>query len=210
MIIFNQIYLKILIRLHNNLYHKISHISTKINHNIHPKHRIMNYHKFFLDNLNRNSKVLDIGCGNGILAFDIAKKVGNVIAIDIKKNSVKFAKKYFNRHNIKYILGDASTYQFNEKFDYIILSNVLEHIKERKKFLNTIKYLANFFLIRVPMINRSWLTLYKKELGMEYRLNNSHYIEYTLKSFINEIESVGLIIISYSIQYGELWAIIKS
>lgn len=210
MISFNQIYLKILIRIHNHSYRKISHISTKINHNIHPKHRIMNYHKFFLDNINRDSKVLDIGCGNGNLAFDIAKKVGNVIAIDIKKNSIKFAKKYFNRHNIEYILADATTYQFNEKFDYIILSNVLEHIKERKEFLNKIKYLANFFLIRVPMINRSWLTLYKKELGMEYRLNNSHYIEYTLKSFKNEIESVGLNIISYSIQYGELWAIVKS
>ena len=56
------------------------------------------------------------------------------------------------------------------------------------------------------MINRSWLPLYIKELGYDYRLDSDHYIEYTLDSFKKEIETSGLNIESYSIQFGEIWA----
>jgi len=54
-------------------------------------------------------------------------------------------------------------------------------------------------LIRVPMINRDWLTLYKKELGIEWRLDASHYTEYTLDSLTKELKSVDLQIKEYSI-----------
>ena len=40
------------------------------------------------------------------------------------------------------------------------------------------------------MINRDWITLYKKELGIEWRLDKTHYIEYTLESFKEELEKV--------------------
>jgi len=70
------------------------------------------------------------------------------------------------------------------------LSNILEHIENRVKFLNKIKNLAPKILIRVPMINRDWITLYKKELGVEWRLDKTHYIEYTLESFEKELEKV--------------------
>ena len=202
----NQIFIKILLWLDNYIYHIISHVASKLNNNIHPKHRIMNYHQFFLDNISYNSKILDIGAGIGVLAYDIAKKAQEVLAIDINKNNIEIAKKKFNRNNIKYIVGDATEYEFKEKFDYIILSNVLEHIEHRIEFLKKIKHLTKYFLIRVPMINRSWLPLYKKELGFEYRLDSSHYIEYTFNTFSKEIESVGLKLISYSIQFGEIWA----
>jgi len=206
---FYQIILKILIYLHNYLYYIISKIASKLNNNIHPKHRIMNYHQFFLSEIEKDSKVLDIGCGYGSLTFDIAEKAQSVFAIDINENLIKKAIRRFNRDNIKYIINDATKYNFNETFYYIILSNVLEHIKNRLLFLNKIKYLATIFLVRVPMINRSWLTLYKKDLGLEYRLDHTHYIEYTYDTFKSEIESAGLSIIDYSIQFGEIWAKIK-
>jgi len=46
------------------------------------------------------------------------------------------------------------------------------------------------------MLNRSWLTLYKKEIEMEYRLDPSHFIEYTLKTFMSEMKKVNLEILS--------------
>ena len=190
----------------NFLYRVISHISSKIEGNIHPKHRIMNYHQYFIENIEESSKILDIGCGIGALTYDIAKKARNVVAIDIRKDFIEIATKRFNLSNIRYVLGDALNYEFNETFDYIVLSNVLEHIKNRIEFLKRIKGIAKYILIRVPLINRSWLTLYKKELGVEYRLSNDHYIEYTYNSFQEEIESAGMKVLSYSIQYGEIWA----
>ena len=207
---FSNLWLKALLKVHNFLYYKISITVVKLNNGLHPKHGIMKYHQYFIDNIEENSRILDIGCGIGALANSIAKKAEIVLACDINRNSIEMAKSTFKNNNVKYIYADATNYEFNENFDYIILSNVLEHIKDRIIFLKKIKYLAKYMLIRVPMIDRSWLPLYKKELGVEYRLDSTHYIEYTFATFQKEIENAGLQISSFSIQFGEIWAKIKS
>ena len=210
MISFKLVFLILLMRLHNVIYHRINKIAININNGIHPKHRIMNYQKFFVDNVELGSKILDIGCGIGFLTYKLSEKAEKVIGCDYNSNSLNYAKFFFNRENIDYLLVDATNYEFKEKFDYIILSNVLEHIQDRIFFLNKLKFLTNYFLIRVPMINRSWLVLYKKELGIDYRLDPSHYIEYTYNNLRREIEDAGLKIISLFIQFGEIWAKIQS
>ena len=202
--------LKIYIGLHNYLYRKINLIATKFENGTHPKHRLTKYYQFFINNISENSSILDIGCGIGYVAYKLADKAKFILAIDIEKNSIEIAKQKYSKKNIKFNQADIFHHKFTEKFDYIILSNVLEHIKDRRKLLKIVGNLAPILLIRVPMLNRSWLSLYKKELGFEYRLEQSHYIEYTLETFRNEIESAGLKILSYSIQFGEIWAKIKT
>ncbi len=201
---------KFYIKLHSYLYHKISRLGTKIEGGINPKHRLMKYYQYFVDNIDLYSKVLDIGCGIGFVSYKVSEKARSVLGVDINGAILKIARKKYYRNNITYIKADIMYHKFTEKFDYIILSNVLEHIRDRRKFLEIIKDLSSILLIRVPMINRSWLALYKKELGLDYRLDSSHYIEYTLETFTNEIESAGLKILSFSIQYGEIWAKVKT
>ncbi len=198
--------LKYYIKLYNYLYNKISNILIKLNNGVHPKHELMKYYQFFIDNIEPNSSVLDIGCGIGFVAKKISEKARRVYAIDINKELIQYAKNTHYNENIHYIVGNVLNYEFKEKFDYVILSNVLEHIKDRKKFLLKIKKLAPILLIRVPMIDRSWLPIYLKKNMMEYRLDPSHYIEYTTDTFQEEINNAELKILSYSIQYGEIWA----
>lgn len=204
--------LKIILRLHSFSYRLASYLSQKVEENgLHPKHRLMNYHRFFVDNVCENSAVLDIGCGNGALTYDIASKAKKVVGIDLSEKNISIAKNKFSRENTEYICGDARRYinQFvNEQFDVIVLSNVLEHIDKRVKFLTSLKKVAPKLLIRVPMLNRSWIDVYKKELGLEYRLDKTHFIEYTFESFKEELGKAGLSILDYSIQFGEIWAVV--
>jgi 2-polyprenyl-3-methyl-5-hydroxy-6-metoxy-1,4-benzoquinol methylase len=138
----------------------------------------MNYHKFFVDNVSENDTVLDIVCGNGALTYDVAGKAKKVVGIDLNEKNSTIAKNRYSKENIEYIIGDALTDLPNGKFDVIILSNVLEHIDKRVELLMSAKKLASKFLIRVPMLNRSWIDVYKKEPGLEYRLDTTHFIEY--------------------------------
>lgn len=202
--------LKILLGIHSFSYKLAGSLAEKVEDNgLHPKHRIMNYHKFFLENVSKNDIVLDIGCGNGALTYDIAEKVKKVVGIDINEKYINFAKKKFSRENIVYIVGDALTNLPNNHFDVIILSNVLEHIDNRIELLKSLRKISPKILIRVPMLNRSWIDLYKKELGLEYRLDKTHKKEYTFENFTKEMENAGLKIYNYSIQFGEIWAVVR-
>lgn len=202
--------IKFLLIIDNYIYSRISKYAIILENGIHPKHRLMKYHDFFVSNIGPDDIVLDIGCGNGSVAYDVAKKAKSVVGIDIDGNKIRDAKKNFLLDNIEYICGDIISWPFKQKFDVIIMSNVLEHIENRIKFLKKIKGLGRKFLIRLPMINRSWVVLYKKELGIEYRLDKTHYIEYTIESFTRELEEADLKIGDYSIQFGEIWAVVTS
>ena len=192
--------------MHNFCYKVISFLSVKYEGGIHPKHRLLNYHQFFIDNIEKDSKVLDVGCGSGELSFDLAKKALMVVGIDLNQKYLERAKEKNKTENIEYILGDATSYNFNNKFDIVVLSNVLEHIENRTDFFKKIKPLASKFLIRVPMLNRDWISLYKKEMGVEYRLDKTHFVEYTKEDFEKEMGEASLEIEKIEINFGEIYA----
>lgn len=200
---------RIALAFHQFGYKLASALAIKAEGGLHPKHRLMDYHRFFLDRISPGDTVLDIGCGNGALAYDLAKKARTVVGIDTNVKNQKAWKEKYRAPNITYVLGDATTTRFDQTFDVIVLSNVLEHIEHRVEFLEKIKRLAPLLLIRVPMINRDWITLYKKELGLDYMLDKTHFVEYTLDAFRDELASAGLSIQEHSIQFGEIWATTK-
>ena len=193
--------------MHNFSVRLIHRYAIRLEGGLHPKHRIMNYHKFFIDHINEGDTVLDIGCGNGALTRDVAQKAKKVIGIDISRQNINIAETEYNTPNIEYIFGDATTYNFKQKFDVIIMSNVLEHIDKRNDFLQSIKELAPKLLIRVPAINRDWITYYKKEQKVEWRLDSTHFTEYTVNSLVNEFEEVGLSLTETNIKFGEFWVV---
>ncbi len=211
-IINNKSVLKFLFRLfsyvHNKAYVALSTIAILQNNGVHPKHRILNYHKFFVDHIDSNDTVLDVGCAHGNNAFDVAGKAKAVVGIDIEQKYIDVAKKKFAKENLTYLVGDATTYNFGKKFDKIILSNVLEHIEHRVEFLKKLHPLTDTILFRVPMITRDWLPVYKKEQGVESRLDLTHFTEYTLEQAKDELAQSGWEFAEHSINFGEIWGVL--
>ena len=95
-------------------------------------------------NLKPNQKVLDIGCGWGTLALDIAKKTQcAVVGITLSKNQLEYAQqkaKEMNLENqVEFRLADYR--QLNEKFDRVVSVGMFEHVG--RKFYN--KYFNKVF-----------------------------------------------------------------
>ena len=179
---------------------------------IHPKHRLTNYHDFFIERVKDGDRVLDVGCGNGVVAMDIASKRPNslIVGVDINNENIKIAKniKFKNSiKNISFICGDIN-YQDQIKSDVVILSNILEHIKERSIFLDNIvkKTEAKKILIRVPLFERDWQLALRKELGIYYFSDLDHEIEHTIDEFHKEINCTNLKINEIYTIWGEIWA----
>lgn len=193
--------------IHNWAYHMIalfaSHSGT------HPKHAIQQYHKFFVQNINSGDTVLDIGCGHGDVDFDVAAKAAKVIGIDISEENIRLAQSRYKKDNLEFVRGDALTHKFTDTFDTIILSNVLEHIEHRVDFLKKLSHITPKILIRVPMITRDWISVYKKNEGFEYRLDDTHFIEYDEETFKQEMAASHLNIDALKVEFGELYAVVR-
>jgi len=176
---------------------------------IHTKHRHMRYHDFFVGRIQPDERVLDIGCGHGAVAYDVAEKAGaHVIGIDLSPDNIALARQRHAHLRVEYRVGDALHDLPDGPFDVVILSNVLEHLSERPAFLRRVQETAqpSRFLIRVPLFERDWRVPLKKELGVEWQLDDTHKTEYTLESFAEEMAAAGLKITHQEVRWGEIWA----
>ena len=87
--------------------------------------------------------VLDIGCGEGGVGMLLKGKYGtkvHIVGVDISQKSIEFAKPYYDKviqadvenEDISTILGD-------QKFDYVITVEVLEHLFKPETLLDKLK-----------------------------------------------------------------------
>lgn len=84
-----------------------------------------------------NPKILDLGAGTGIFSEYLLKKYPNasLTLIDIAESMLKLSEDRFkNLHNVKYVIDDYLTYDFNEKYDIIISSLSIHHLSDDEKF----------------------------------------------------------------------------
>jgi SAM-dependent methyltransferase len=188
-------------------------VSTKAEGGLHPKHRLMDYHRFFMEQVAVQDRVIDIGCGVGAVSIDLAASAKFVVGVDFNIKSLFLAKEGIRKNgvaNAAFCLSDANRSCFKNQFDKIVLSNVLEHIDDRVGLLRSLKALAPILLLRVPMVDRDWLTLYRRDLGLDYMLDTTHRIEYTADILTDELQAGGWVITSSCVKFGETWAVCKT
>ena len=149
-------------------------------------------------NIQPNQKVLDIGCGWGSLAIDIAKSVRcEVTGITLSEKQFSYCKKKVKQLNlenqVKFRLIDYR--ELNEKFDRIVSVGMFEHVGRKfyNKFFNKIENLLNdsgislihtIGSVNPPRDPHPWITKYIFPGG------------YTpsLSEVTNPIEKAGLIV----------------
>jgi 2-polyprenyl-3-methyl-5-hydroxy-6-metoxy-1,4-benzoquinol methylase len=89
----------------------------------------VHYYPLVLDAVAAGSgRVLEVGCGEGYLARQLAEKVAHVTAIDVDPPIVEFARATNPAPNIDYVLGDFLTYPFDEPFHAAVAVTVLHQM----------------------------------------------------------------------------------
>lgn len=201
--------LQFLFRLDDRLYHIQGATAVEYGGGLHPKHRHLKYHDFFVDRISQGERVLDVGCGIGAVSLDIAKRSqARVVAIDIEAANVETARTLHAHPDIEYHVADVMGQSPTGPFDVVVMSNVLEHLPDRIALLGRLAktMAASRFLIRVPCFERDWRVPLKKEIGVEWRLDDTHETEYTLNEFRAEMDGAGLDIQYLQICWGEILA----
>lgn len=83
----------------------------------------------------KDLKVLDVGCGDGEDAFNIAKFAKKVMGIDIYNDP-----NWLKNKKVKFKIAKAENLPFNDKeFNGLFLKDVLHHVKSKDKTLKEIR-----------------------------------------------------------------------
>lgn len=93
--------------------------------------------------LKGDEKILDVGCGDGRIAAQLAKQVpqGEVIGLDPSASMIAFAKNFQKQEGIKnvdFLQGNAENFVLKNKFDVIIAIHVLHWLVDPETALKNI------------------------------------------------------------------------
>lgn len=164
-----------------------------------------NIDRLAVEQVSSKSFVLDIGCATGFIGEYLRKKKEcEVFGIDIRKEEIQVAKKRLQKaividiekkDSVKKILKETR----NKKFDVILATSVIEHLKEYNNALSHMKFLlkpGGIIVASTPNIAH-WsmrLELLKGKFNYsEYGiLDNTHLHFFTVQTFKEYFEKNGL------------------
>lgn len=81
--------------------------------------------------VSKNSSILEIGCGNGLVTKELTKYAKTVVATDISVAAIENNRNYVRSEKCFYFIGNIARTEYGSNFkdfDVIVLADVLEHI----------------------------------------------------------------------------------
>ena len=118
-------------------------------------------------------KILDIGCGGGLISEPMARLGANVTGIDASEKNIKIAKIHSkeNNLNINYINSSPEKLKEKEEFDIILNLEIIEHVEDVNLYIDSCsKLLKKGGLMFTATLNRTVVSYIKAIVGAEYIL----------------------------------------
>jgi 2-polyprenyl-6-hydroxyphenyl methylase/3-demethylubiquinone-9 3-methyltransferase len=118
-------------------------------------------------------KILDIGCGGGLLCEPLCRLGAKISGIDASKDNISIAKSHSEEMNldINYVHCLPEQLDFNVKFDVILNMEIVEHVPNVDLFIkNCSKLINKNGIMFVATINKNLKSYLFAILGAEYIL----------------------------------------
>ena len=121
----------------------------------------------------KNIKILDIGCGGGLISEPICRLGAKVTAIDASEKNISVAKLHSLKNNLKinYICTSPEKLKSKEKFDVILNMEIVEHVENVDFFLKSCsRLLKKNGIMFVATLNKTLKSYIFAIVGAEYIL----------------------------------------
>ena len=121
----------------------------------------------------KNLKILDIGCGGGLISEPMSRLGASVTGIDASDKNIKVAKLHAKKNdlNITYLNTVPENLKLLNKFDIILNLEVVEHVENLDLYLSScFDLLKPKRIMFTATINRTLTSYIKAIVGAEYIL----------------------------------------
>ena len=120
-----------------------------------------------------NIKILDIGCGGGLLSEPFKRLGAEIVGIDASSKNINVAKLHAKKNNlnIKYHCTSPENFKTDIKFDVILNMEIIEHVEDVDFFLKSCaKLLRKNGIMFVATLNKTLKSYLFAIIGAEYIL----------------------------------------
>ena len=121
----------------------------------------------------RNVKILDIGCGGGLLSEPMCRLGAEITAIDASRRNIQVAKLHAKKNNLKidYICTSPERMKVKSQFDVILNMEIVEHVEDVDFFLKSCsRLLKKNGIMFVATLNKTLKSYLFAIVGAEYIL----------------------------------------
>ena len=121
----------------------------------------------------KNVKILDIGCGGGLLSEPMCRLGAKVTAIDASIKNIEVAKLHAKKNNLKinYICTSPEKLKVKNQFDVILNMEIVEHVENVNFFLKSCSnLLKKNGIMFVATLNKTLKSYIFAIVGAEYIL----------------------------------------
>ena len=118
-------------------------------------------------------KILDIGCGGGLLSEPLCRLGAEIHGIDASEKNINIAKLHAKKNNlnIKYFCTSPEKFHITSKFDVILNMEIIEHVHDVDYFIESCsKLLKKNGLMFVATLNKTLKSYLFAIIGAEYIL----------------------------------------
>ena len=124
-------------------------------------------------NLFEGLKVLDIGCGGGLMSEPMARLGAEVTGIDASEKNIKIAKTHSEKNGLKinYLNKSPEQLDYNQTYDVILNLEIIEHVEDVNLYIKSChRLLKKNGLMFTATLNRTITSYLKAIVGAEYIL----------------------------------------
>jgi len=121
----------------------------------------------------KNIKILDIGCGGGLLSEPMCRLGAIVTGIDASEKNINVAKLHSKKNNLKinYFCSSPEKFESKDKFDVILNMEIVEHVEDVDFFLESCsKLLKKGGIMFIATLNKTLKSYVFAIIGAEYIL----------------------------------------
>ena len=118
-------------------------------------------------------KILDIGCGGGLLCEPMSRLGADVFGMDASEKNIEVAKIHAKKSslNIEYFCSSPEKFKSDLKFDVILNMEIIEHVEDVDFFLKSCaKFLKKNGIMFIATLNKTLKSYLFAIIGAEYIL----------------------------------------
>ncbi len=141
-------------------------------------------------------KILDIGCGGGLLSEPMARLGADVTGIDASNKNISVAKLHAKKNNlnINYFCNSPENFKTDTKFDVILNMEIIEHVDDVNFFLESCsKLLKKNGIMFVATLNKTLKSYLFAIIGAEYILRWLPIGTHEWEKFVKPEELISII-----------------